>query len=362
MTPRTWYRVQAQADDPSVVDIHIIDFIGDWIDDYYGCFGVTAKSFVDGLAKLSASVKTIRVHINSPGGDVFGAVNIANALRDQQVSKGRTVETIVDGLAASAASIVMMAGSTVRIADNAMVMVHNPWTIGMGNAADMRKLADDLDTVRNTILATYKWHSTLGDDELVALMDATTWMDADEAIANGFATEKVEGLKAAASLDRRAVATLTVPEKYRARLDALVRPESTAPPAASADEVLALCQNAGLDLTFARTITTSKATLDEARTRVAAEQETRTTAVAREKDIRALCATAKQSEFADGYVRSAMSLADVRAHLTTITAKLDRVEIDGGLNPDAKTAGARTINVAAIYDKYNQRKTQPSGG
>src|ERR1051325_2166278 len=200
MKAREWFKFQAAADDASVVDIHIIDFIGDWIDDYWG-FGVTAKAFLDQLAKLSNDVKTVRVHINSPGGDVFAASNIANALREQQASKGRTVETIVDGIAASAASIILMAGSTIKVADNGVVMVHNPWTIAVGNAADMRKSADTLDTLRNTIVATYKWHSSLSDDELVALMDAETWMDADEAIAKGFATEKVEGLKAAATID-----------------------------------------------------------------------------------------------------------------------------------------------------------------
>jgi ATP-dependent protease ClpP protease subunit len=77
-------------------------------------FGVTARAFVDALAALPDTVKNIQLHINSPGGDVWGAVNIANALARPAVSKGRTVTTIVDGLAASAASIIAMAGSTVR--------------------------------------------------------------------------------------------------------------------------------------------------------------------------------------------------------------------------------------------------------
>lgn len=330
---REWFRIQNAASDPTVAEIYIIDFIGDWIDDYWG-FGVTAKSFVEQLAKLEASVKTIRVHINSPGGDVFSALNIANALRDQQASKGRTVETVVDGLAASAASIVMMAGSVVRMADNALVLVHNPWTIGIGNASDMRKVADELDTVRNTIVATYKWHSTLGDDEIVSLMDAETWMDADAAIANGFATDKVEGLQAAAALDPRAIAKMTVPENYRARVEALLKKPAPSPAAAAATEILALCQAAGLDLAFAAALTKDAPTLEAATARVNSEKASRAAAAQRASEIRGLCATAKVPELAESYIAGGMSTDQVRAQLTIITAKVDHPEIDGGLTPD----------------------------
>src|SRR5690349_6468961 len=117
-----WFRFVNDASDPSTVDIHVIDFIGDWIDQALNeMFGeeisVTAKAFVDQLAALPEGVKAINVHINSPGGDVFAALNIANALRDQQATKNRTVTTYVDGLAASAASIIAMAGSKVVMAD-----------------------------------------------------------------------------------------------------------------------------------------------------------------------------------------------------------------------------------------------------
>ena len=352
---KTWYRIAAAADDPTVVDIHIIDFIGDWIDDYWG-FGVTAKAFVDQISKLAETVRTIRVHINSPGGDIFAAVNIANVLRDQQVSKGRAVITIVDGLAASSASIVMMAGSPVRIADNAMVMVHNPWTIGIGNAAEMRKLADDLDQVRKTIVATYKWQSKLSDDELIALMDAQTWMDADEAIANGFATEKIEGLKAAASLDPRAVAKLTIPDKYRARVTALLKPPPEPPTTAAAEDVLRVCRD-GECLDLAEGLIAAKATLEDARMRIATERQRRTEALARATQIRGLCLNAKLPELADGYIKGAMPLEAIRAQLTVLTAKLDRIEIDGSLPADQGARSPVRIDTAAIYAARNRPLT-----
>lgn len=354
MHPRAWYRIENAATDPAVVDIHIIDFIGDWIDDYFG-FGVTAKAFVDDLAKLPEAVKTIRVHINSPGGDVFGATNIANALRDQRMSKGRTVETVVDGMAASAASIIVMAGNPIRMADTALMMIHNPWARSVGNANDMRKAADELDTVRNSIIAAYKWHSTLTDDELIALMDATTWMGPDEAIAYGLATEKLTGLKAAASLDRRFLAGLTIPDKYRARVDALLAP---APAPATADDILRLCREANLDLPFAQALIAEKVTVDDARTRIHAERDTRATAKARASDITALCAKAKQPERAALYIKSTLSLEDIKRDLTDLTAKFDAREIDAALRPDSGSRQTPAIDVRAVYAARNRLTTK----
>ncbi len=246
-----WYRMDAPADQAAtVLDIHIIDFIGDWVDDWFNRnFGyelaLTAKAFIDELAKIPANITTLRVHINSPGGDVFSAINIANALRDQQVSKGRTVETIVDGLAASAASLILMAGSVIRVADNALVMIHDPWMGAAGNSRELRASADLLDKFRAAnIIPTYLWHSNLSADEIVALMEAETWMDADEAIAKGFATEKVEGLRAAASISPKAVAGLKVPAKFTARVAAFTKREDAPPVALSAVEVLRACREA----------------------------------------------------------------------------------------------------------------------
>lgn len=363
---RQWFRMAAAADDPSVADIYIIDIIGDWIDEWMNemfdeKITVTAKAFIDELAKLPAAVTTLRVHINSPGGDVWGAATIANALRDQQTAKGRTVETIIDGLAASAASVIAMAGSRVRMADNALFMIHNPWTWGaVGNAKELRQIADRLDVVRDTIVATYQWHTELEADEISALMDAETWMDADQALEKGFVTEKVEGLKAAASIDPRSLAKLTVPEKFRARVEALLakpEPPPAPPTPAAAADVLRLCRE-GECLDLAEGLIQAGATVEQVREQVAAAKETKARARARETDIRSLCAAAKLPELADAYVVGGMAIAQVRAQLTRMTAKLDRVEIDGNLGPDQ---GARTkpvIDVSAVYAELN-RLPQP---
>ena len=324
-----WFHVVAAAKE-AAVDIHINDFIGDWLDDAFNKFagvdvGVTSRAFIDQLAELPKSTKTIRVHINSPGGDVQAAVNIANALRDQAASKGRRVETIVDGMAASAASIVMMAGQTVTVADNAIVMIHNPWTIALGDAGEMRKTAEVLDAVRSQVIRSYQWHSPLSDAKLGALMDAETWMNADEAIAHGLATHKTEGLAAAASLDPRGVAPLHVPDRFRDRVAALVRPGQAA-----------LMRRPARDLVRP---TTKEIPFDPA----AAES--------RAREIRGLCRIGNLTALADFYVGSSLSAAEVGIHVCAVSAALDNIEVDGTLLPPAEQRAG--LNIGAIYRERN---------
>lgn len=342
MTPRAWYRFENSASDPTVADIYVVDIIGDWIDELINEFWgmkatLTAKAFVDQLSKLPDAVTKIRVHINSPGGDPFAAVNIANALRDQQLSKNRAVETIVDGLAASAASIIAMAGKTVRMADNGMLMIHNPWTVGVGEAKDMRKIADTLDAIRNTIIATYKWHSELDDAAIASLMDAESWFSAAEAKEKGFVTDVTEGLQAAASIDPRGVAGLKVPDKFRARVDALLKKEMPAPAVATSDEIFAAVAAAGFDIAFGQQLVAAKLPMLEVTARIATAKDERTARDTRATEIRALCATAKLPELADDYIAGGMSPEKVRAQLVTVTAKVAGGEIDNKI-PDRDPA------------------------
>ena len=412
--PKAWYQFKNEAASPTVAEIHIIDFIGDWYDEFYKQFGyetgVTAKSFVDELAELPASVATIKVYINSPGGDVFGGLNIANALREQAMSKGRIVEVTVTGVAASIASVIAMAGSKVIMADNALMMVHQPWSFAVGNAAEMRKQAETLDTITTSLVATYQWHSALSTDAITALLTAETWMTADDAIANGFATEKIEGLKAAASINPRALATLKVPEQFRARVQAFLAPAdevkvvtcdcasdcpcqnggvcgencstckdgcsctatdggaknlktppaAPAPKAATVAEVVGACKAAGFDsLDVAAELLDAGATLEQATARVTEIQAARTAAASRATEIRALCANAKLPEMADGYVNGGMTPADVRVHLTTVTAKLDVARIDAGLSLDEhrKVSSKSALSAADIYAARNAART-----
>jgi ATP-dependent protease ClpP protease subunit len=350
-TPRAWYRFENAAENPTIAELFIFGDIGV---SYWGEETVSAKQFMDDLKALPSAVTEILVHVNSLGGDVFDGVAIANALRDQIRSKGRKVTTIVEGIAASTASVVIMAGETIRVADNALVMVHNCWTVGIGNAAEMRKLADDLEKIDAAILATYKWHSPLTDDELHALMDAETWMSADEAIARGFATEKVEGLKAAARMDTRVLAKLTIPAQYRDRVTALLAPTPSPSPAASAADILRLCRE-GDCLNLAEGLLAADATLADVQARVTEARTASTQAADRATQIRGLCGLAKLPELADGYIAGGITIEAIKAHLTVLKAKIDHVEIDGTLPVDQGPRPSHLLNPQAIYEARNRR-------
>lgn len=355
--PRQWFRVDNAAETPNIADIHIIDVIGSWDDDWMARnlgyeMGVTARAFIEQLAKLPEAVTTIRVHINSPGGDVQGGINIANALRAQQTIKGRTVETHIEGMAASIASVIAMAGTKVVMADNALLMVHNPWGGVVGDAREMRRVADILDTMRGQIVATYQWHTSMSAEDLAAFMDAETWMNAEEALAAGFITDTVQGLQAVAAIDATAVSRLRVPERYRARVDALVKRETTRT-AAAAEDVLRACREANC-LEMAEGLIRDRATAEQVQARLEAARVDRAAAETRAAQITALCATAKLPTMAAQYLASNMSLSDIKAQLTVFTAALDAIEIDSTLPLTKGSSGASSLTDS--YRKLNGRK------
>ena len=159
---------------------------------------ITPKNFKEELDSLG-DIKTLNVYINSGGGDVFAGQAIYSMLKRHSA----TVNVYVDGLAASIASIIAMAGDNVKMPKNAMLMVHNPWSFGMGNANDFRKLADDLDKVRESMISVYEDKTGMEKEKIVELLDAETWMTAEEAIEFGFADEIEEEKQVAASLNNR---------------------------------------------------------------------------------------------------------------------------------------------------------------
>jgi ATP-dependent Clp protease protease subunit len=159
-------------------EIFIYDEIGP---DYWGLVG--ANYIRDELAKYKGNDVTVR--INSPGGSVTEGQAIYNFLlrHDGDV----TIE--IDSLAASMGSYIAMAGKTIRIAENAMVMVHNPWSIAIGDAAEMRKSADVLEKFQLSASEVYARRSGQKLDKIRELMDAESWLTAAEAIELGFADE-----------------------------------------------------------------------------------------------------------------------------------------------------------------------------
>lgn len=159
---------------------------------------VTPKQFKEELDALG-DIETLNVFINSPGGDVFAGQAIYSIIKRCNAQ----VNVYVDGLAASVASLVAMAGDTVIMPANAMMMIHNPWTWGAGNASEFRKLADDLDKVRDSMVTAYESRSALTKDEIIELLDAETWLGAEDCKEYGFCDEIEEAKEMAASLDKK---------------------------------------------------------------------------------------------------------------------------------------------------------------
>lgn len=166
-------------------EILIYDIIGQ---DFFGA-GVIAKDVKEQLDSFG-DAEQITVRVNSPGGDVFEGNTIYNLLAEHPAE----ITVKIDGYAASIASIIAMAGDKVEIAENAMFMIHNPYTFSVGDAAELRAQADVLDQVKASLISTYK--TRVNSDDLSDLMDAETWFSAAEAVEFGFA-DAISGKKAA---------------------------------------------------------------------------------------------------------------------------------------------------------------------
>ncbi len=170
-------------------EIFLYDDIGEG---WFG--GVSSKQFASDL-KSMGDVKDITLRIDSAGGSVFDGHVIYNLLREHAA----VVTVKIDGMAASIASVIAMAGDTIEISENAVMMVHNPWGMAIGEAADIRKEADRLDAVRDSIVAAYVGRTKQDSDTVSGLMDAETWLSADEAVELGFADQLNEATLLAAS-------------------------------------------------------------------------------------------------------------------------------------------------------------------
>jgi ATP-dependent protease ClpP protease subunit len=169
-----------------VAEMYIYDEIGMW--------GISANDVAKALVGLEAS--TLNVYINSPGGDVYDGIAIYNNLKRCSAR----VNVTVDGLAASSASFIAMAGDTINIYRNAEMMIHDAWGVCMGPASEMRRMADDLDRCSDNIADVYASRAKDSGGDTGAkkkkawrnLMLAETWFTAEEAVAAGLADEVID--------------------------------------------------------------------------------------------------------------------------------------------------------------------------
>ena len=181
----SWYTIRARASGAEVL-----------IYDEIGAYGVSAKGFLAELGALPDDA-AIDLRLNSPGGSVFDAVAIYNALK-RHVGE---ITVWIDGIAASAASYIAMAGDTIVMPENAFLMIPDPSGLVMGTAEDMREMADTMDKIAGSMIRGYAGRSGRSEEEIAALMTAETWFDAQDALAAGFATRMAEPVRIAASFD-----------------------------------------------------------------------------------------------------------------------------------------------------------------
>ena len=175
-----WYNIQNNAE---VLDIDIHDEIG--------LYGVDAASFIGEIKSQEA--KSIRLSLNSYGGNVFDGIAIYNYLKNSDAD----VEVNVVGIAASSASIIAMAGDVINMPEDAFLMIHNPWVQMVGDADELRKEADLLDQIRNQLVNIYKKKTGKDEEDLIAMLNEETWLNGSDAAEMGF-VDQVTNQKVAA--------------------------------------------------------------------------------------------------------------------------------------------------------------------
>lgn len=222
------FAIRGEGSDTLEIDVY--DDIGE---SWWG-EGVSAKSVRKAL-RDAAGAKNIKLRVNSRGGDVFDGFAIYNLLRDHPAR----VEADVDALAASMASVILMAADEIRVAQGSMVMIHNPWSIAIGDAEEMRSTAEVLDKIRGQIADAYVARTGQDLAQVIDWMDAETWLTAEEAVGLGFA-DTLKGAtkaRALAALDLRGLER--TPQIFASAIAAarraLARPEASRPrPSAAA--------------------------------------------------------------------------------------------------------------------------------
>jgi len=221
----SWYALSKKPD-LGQAEISIFDEIGS--------FGITAQAFLADLATIPADHRlTVRIH--SPGGEVFDGNTIATALQ-----RRGNVEVQIEGVAASMATVISLSGSPVKMAANGFYMIHNPWGMAVGDAAELRDQANLLDKIRSNMVSAYAAKSGQPREQIEQWMDAETWFTAQQAHEAGFVDQVTDELRIAASANRPRLLA-----KFRNTPAALLTPEpprmenEIETPAAEETEILA---------------------------------------------------------------------------------------------------------------------------
>jgi ATP-dependent Clp protease, protease subunit len=362
---KRWYEFRAQTKSTEIV-----------IYDEIGAFGIPAKAFLDELKALGP-VAELTVRINSPGGSVFDGVAIYNALKRHDAR----VAVWIDGIAASIASMIAMAGDEVVMPENAMLMLHDPSGLVMGTAADMRAMSAALDKMKAGMVSAYRGKSGRDDAEIEALMAAETWLSAQEAVDLGLADRIAQPVRMAAHFDlsrfrnippqlAALVATpspqeddMSDPKKASPRkpgLDESATPQ-VAPAATSANDTAdpASQPAAVVDTEPAAGSARPVEPPPQATAQVidldAVRADERRATLAYVAEVHELCALAGRGDLAAGFIAKATPVAQVRRALLEARAVEDEATaIRSQVRPASVEPAQPAIDTAAIYAARNQ--------
>ena len=211
---------EAPADGELYIDGEIVADEG-----WFGPDGLcVARDFRAALEKC----RNVTVRINSPGGDVMAGAEIYSALREHSMNGRGHVKVIITALAASAASVIAMAGDEILMSPTAYMMIHNPWTMAAGDAKEMRKAAKTLDVITEGLINAYQIRTGKSRDELKRMLEAETWMSAATCVEEGFA-DSVIGMEGAAALALPAV-RMSAAKHGAMEIAARIRGEETEDP------------------------------------------------------------------------------------------------------------------------------------
>jgi ATP-dependent protease ClpP protease subunit len=333
---RSWYRIAARAGESETSSIEVFLY------EEIGIYGITAGQFIKDFNAIDDGKSPVVVAINSIGGSFFDSI----AMNAWMERLGERVTARIDGLAASGASLVAVGAHRVIIGKSAMMMIHNPMTFAFGDANDLRKISDDMEKARDSILAAYKRKATaIDDDELIRMLDDETWLNAEEAVALGLADIIGEEVKIMVCQDitgvlarykHTPIALLAGMDRDESAaadpLPAPPNPSATPPPspapppapdiarivARSSASIVCACLKAGIP-EITEVILMKTTLTDEAA--VAAEAE-------RIQAVHDLCVAARLPELAADYAASGLSAESVRARLFDKIVQAGGPEID----------------------------------
>ncbi|WP_407597069.1 head maturation protease, ClpP-related [Pseudomonas aeruginosa] len=343
---KSWYTFQASGEaEQQFIEVFVYGEIGTW--------GVSANQFVQDLRAMDDGASPVIVAFNSIGGDLFDGLAIHNALsRLGERCTGR-----IDALAASAASVAVCGAHRVVIAANAMLMIHNPYTFTGGDAEDFRRVADVLDQTLEAIIAAYKSKAPdIDEAELRRMVNAETWLTANEAVALGLADEVGDGLKVKACLGQGSVLQRFqhAPAELLAQLNE--EPDVETPEPVDPPESAPVLDAAGLALMVTKGCAAAGiSNLVEpllATTRLESEAVV-TAALTNAKTLHGLCVAARLPELTAEFISAGLDESAVRARLfDKLVSSGGGFEINNSLpldNDPEPTIKAKQVDTQSIW-------------